>query len=164
MKIPEWLSTTLSFILIALLFTAYIVSHSPHRAVSNEARVDNVSSTPAFTHTLMIGSMNLEVAYATTPIEQERGLSNTAPLADNQGMLFIFTAPAVTPFWMKDMNYPLDIIWIGADKSVKDISRNLDPETYPKTFSPKEPIQYVLEVPAHFAEKNNINIGTSVSF
>src|SRR5882672_5260542 len=44
------------------------------------------------------------------------GLSGHSPLAADEGMLFIFPAPGEYGFWMKDMLFPLDLVWIAADK------------------------------------------------
>ena len=164
MTTPKWLSTALSFILIALILVVYLVVRAPARTAPVVAQELIVNNHPSFKYSLTIGNVNMQVAKVSTPAEAERGLSNSAPLASNQGMLFVFPSPTVTPFWMKDMNYPLDIIWIDADKKVVDISAKLDPSTYPKTFSSSKPIQYVLEAESGFAEKNNIKIGTEVSF
>ena len=166
-KVPEWLSTTLSVVLLGLLFVAYFVFYRPHAPVPIQpvARPAGATlRTPAFTHPLAIGSTHLSVAFAITGTEQEQGLSDTAALASDTGMLFLFTSDSIVPFWMKDMRYPLDIIWIGSDKTVKDITPDLAVSTYPNSFSPKVPVRYVLEVPAGFAAANGIGIGSAVSF
>lgn len=158
MHVPKWLSTTLSFALLGLIFAAYIVTHAPAPALKTE------SSGLSFNRTISIAGVSLHVAAAATPAQQEQGLSNTAPLLPDQGMLFLFPTPAVVPFWMKDMHYPLDIIWIDADKRVVDVTADLSPSTYPQSFPPKAPAQYVLEVSAGFAQTHGVVIGTPVSF
>ena len=60
---------------------------------------------------------------------------------------------------MKEMNFPLDIIWLDSEQKIIDIRSNLQPDSYPKTFSPNQPAQYVLEVPAGFAQNHNLNLG-----
>ena len=165
-KMPEWLATTLSALLIALLIVAYFLFFRPNVAVSlqpasNDSAHDRALS---FTHPLTIGDAHLSVALALTGAQQEQGLSGTTALASDQGMLFVFTTDSIVPFWMKDMNYPLDIIWISADKQVADISPNLSPATYPNSFSPKLPVRYALEVPAGFTKAEGIVVGTQVSF
>ncbi len=166
-KVPEWLSTTVSVALIALLFVVYFVFYRPNVAVStvpSSTATANAASAPDFSHPLTIGSAHLEVAFASTGAEQEQGLSDTNALANGQGMLFLFPSDSMVPFWMKDMNYPLDIIWIGSDKTVEGVAADLSPSTYPNTFSPKAPVRYALEVPAGFAKQNDIIAGTAVSF
>lgn len=165
MKIPKWLSTTLSFVLVALLFVAYFFTHTPTKEVAPAISYQfPTTSSPEFSHPLTIGESHILVAYAKTETELQQGLSNTAPLRFDQGMLFIFPSPRQDAFWMKDMNYPLDIIWLDADKKVTDIEPNLSPTSYPKSFGPDAPASYVLEVSAGFAAKNTIVVGTQIKF
>ena len=106
---------------------------------------------------------------AQTPEARAQGLSGHKPLADNEGMLFIFDKPGMYGFWMKDMLFAIDIIWL-APSEVEGISKivhmekNISPNTYPKVFAPKEYTQYVLEVNAGIAEKNNWAVGDEVKF
>jgi uncharacterized protein len=83
-------------------------------------------------------------------------------LGENKGMLFVFEKPGIHGFWMKDMNFAIDIVWIGQDKRVVQIMEHIAPETFPKVFSPREPIQYVLEVNAGWARKSNIQLGDRI--
>lgn len=106
-----------------------------------------------------INSSKIIVSLASTPEEKARGLSGRTSLPADEGMLFVYDRPEVQKFWMKDMNFPIDIIWIGTDKTVVDIANNLDPGTYPETFSPDAPAQYVLEVNAGYAQGHGISLG-----
>ena len=150
MTIGKQISVILTVLAVLILVAAFF---NPHR-----------SNTPAFTTPLRIGSTDMHVALATTSAEEELGLSHSAPLTPDRGMLFVFPAPQTPQFWMKDMNYPLDIIWIDASKRVVDISKNILPESYPKTVQPKTPILYVLEVSAGFSDTHALAAGTEVSF
>ena len=116
------------------------------------------------TPTATINGHELNLEVMRTPQERSRGLSQKDVLAENAGMLFIFESPGVPGFWMKDMNFSIDIIWIGSDKRVVDITENLAPETFPEVFKPKAQIQYVLEVNAGWAKDHNIAIGDKVLF
>ena len=120
-------------------------------------------------HQVVIGSSRINVELAQTPEARAQGLSGHKPLADNEGMLFIFDKPGMYGFWMKDMLFAIDIIWL-APSEVEGISKivhmekNISPNTYPKVFAPKEYTQYVLEVNAGIAEKNNWAVGDEVKF
>lgn len=94
-----------------------------------------------------------------TSEEFARGLSGHAPLAENEGMLFLFDQPDRYSFWMPDMRFAIDIIWIGSDWRIVDISHNVTPESYPEVFTPSAPAQYVLEVPADSAERYGWKVG-----
>ena len=109
--------------------------------------------------TIRIGDAKLQVKIVDTDVLREKGLSLRASLEKNKGMLFVFEKPGTYGFWMKDMNFAIDIIWIGQDKKVIEITNNVMPDTFPKTFYAKEPIQYVLEVNAGWAERNAVEPG-----
>ncbi len=87
-------------------------------------------------------------------------------LAGNGGMLFIFDNPGAHGIWMKNMRFPLDIIWIGADDKIIDIKTNALPclNSDCEVLFPKSLAKYVLEVNAGFAGKNKIRIGDEVFF
>ncbi|MEZ4200325.1 MAG: DUF192 domain-containing protein [Candidatus Paceibacterota bacterium] len=65
--------------------------------------------------------------------------------------------------WMKDMLFPIDIIWIDNDLTVIHIEENVTPETYPAVFRPTEPARFVLEVNAHFVDQFQIKVGDPVT-
>ncbi len=106
------------------------------------------------------GEINAEVV--DTKSGRELGLSGRSTMKDNDGLLFIFDTPGRYAFWMKDMAFPLDIIWINKDGVIVEIERNAKPESYPKTYMNTFPATYVLEVNAGIAEKQGLFIGSKV--
>lgn len=111
---------------------------------------------------IRVGNSWVEVEIADTPQKRALGLGGRSALGSNQGMLFVFTESGIHSFWMAGMNFPIDIIWIGADLKVVDVDSNATPESYPATFAPKREAQFALEVPAFWAERNGIQEGTQV--
>ncbi|MEK7662485.1 MAG: DUF192 domain-containing protein [Patescibacteria group bacterium] len=111
-----------------------------------------------------LGDTPLLLAVADTPELRERGLSFTGELKDGEGMFFVFEEAGYPGFWMKNMNYPIDMIWFDEKKSIVDIRENVAPGTYPRVFQPLSPARYALEVPAFFTKKNNIKKGDRISF
>ena len=116
-----------------------------------------------------IKGLIIHVDLAITPDQQEKGLSIKNNLSNNQGMLFPFNTPGDYSFWMKDMKFPLDIIWINSDNKIVHIEKNLQPCVFIllcPTYSPpaNSNTKYVLEVNADYTTKNNINVGDKVSF
>jgi len=99
---------------------------------------------------------------ASSITEQERGLGGRDVLPENNGMLFVYDEPEIRSFWMKDMLFPIDIIWIDGDKKITGVTKNITPDTFPQKFSSKVPVQYVLEVNAGFSDDNNIKAGDAV--
>ncbi len=125
-------------------------------------------STPTPT-TVTIGDASFAVELAVTQ-QQEQGLSGRPSLAPGTGMLFIFGSEGRHSFWMKDMRFPLDIVWISAEHAVVDITEDVPPPAPGQTTSdlptymPAEPAQYVLEINAGEAESADIRIEDMVEF
>lgn len=102
---------------------------------------------------LNIGTTTISVEIARAASERKQGLSGRSSLEQYHGMLFIFDHPERYGFWMPDMCFAIDIIWIDADWRIIDISKNVTPESYPELFTPTTPALYVLEVGAGTAQK-----------
>ena len=99
--------------------------------------------------------------------QRTKGLSVKGGLAENEGMLFVFDTQGEQTFWMKDMKFPIDIIWIDSNKTVIHIENNLPPcsfEVLCPTYKPDEDSLYVLETVGGYAEKHHIAQGTRVEF
>jgi len=111
-----------------------------------------------------IAGQNIEVDLATTAPEQEQGLSGRTELGPNEGMLFVFDTPGKYSFWMKDMLFPIDIIWLAPDSRVVYVKKDARSESYPESFTPDEEAKYVLEVESGFADKYNLQVGDRVEF
>jgi uncharacterized protein len=102
-----------------------------------------------------------------TDEQMTTGLTVKDTLAENEAMLFVFENEAEHGFWMKDMKFPIDIIWIGSDKSVVDIEHNLPPCNVAflcTTYVPDGAALYALETVGGFAQKYGIVKGTHVEF
>jgi uncharacterized membrane protein (UPF0127 family) len=109
---------------------------------------------------LYLENVQVDAEVVRTPQERQQGLSGRASLPLGSGMLFVFESPEMRTFWMKDMNFAIDIIWLDGSWQVISVTENATPDTFPDTFSPTRPAQYVLEVPAFFARDNGITTGT----
>lgn len=158
------LSTVLSFVLVGMILIVPFFVHKKEQSTPVASRQSPLIAPLSFTKEVSIAGAQLHVAVAANVFSRSRGLSDTASLAPDQGMLFVFTDEQQPAFWMKDMQYPIDIIWIGKDKTVKEVSENFDPASYPKQYIPQSPVQYVLEVPAGFVKAHKITIGRNVEF
>ena len=111
---------------------------------------------------IKINGIPVEVELADTLEKRVRGLSGRADLSENRGMLFIYDTPGFYEIWMKDMEFPVDIIWIDKNGKIIDITKNVKPESFPKTFTSSGPAKYILEVNAGFSDKNNLKVGDLV--
>lgn len=118
-------------------------------------------STPeAVVHT---PSSDIAVTVADTPSEWEKGLSGTASLPTGMGKLFIFDRPDLYGFWMKDMHYPLDIVWIDEAQTVVGVAAAVTPESYPEVFYPPAPVRYVLELNTGEAAIHSLASGVKIN-
>jgi len=114
---------------------------------------------------VIINGISISVDLAQTQAQREQGLSGREQLNAGEGMLFLFNEPDYLRFWMKDMNFPIDIIFIN-DKKIVDIVHNLPVPTkmdMPAAYTSKEKADRVLEIPAGTAESLNWQIGDVVA-
>lgn len=117
---------------------------------------------------LRISDRLIRVVLADDFSKRTRGLSGRQQLGEDEGMLFIFPYKDKYSFWMKDMNFPIDIIWISDDKIV-GVEESVDPQIDAsvinlKMYHPSEPINYVLELSAGSFQKRNFKIGDLIKF
>jgi uncharacterized membrane protein (UPF0127 family) len=122
------------------------------------------SSSKNFT-TVTIGEKSIRAEIADTEVERSNGLSGRASLEKGTGMVFVFDEAKKHPFWMKDMNFSIDIIWID-DGKIVDITYQARPEEkdskYLTIYKPDVPAKFVLEVPSGYSKENDIKEGDLV--
>jgi len=106
------------------------------------------------------GGVSLRIEYATTSTALLRGLGGRDSIADDYGMLFVFPNKGNYGFWMKNMLVPIDIFWLNDKGQVVSITQNIAASSYPDVFYPSEPVRYVLETDAGFANEHSIATGT----
>jgi len=112
-----------------------------------------------------VQSQTIEAEKVVTPAARGRGLGGRPCIGANRGMLWAYALPVHISFWMKDMRFPIDIVWIGPDHRVVWLERNLEPSTYPKTFTNYgDAALYVLELKAGRAKSLGLKLGTRVAF
>lgn len=107
-----------------------------------------------------------EIEIADTPELRKQGLSGRDVLGDYQGMLFIFDSEGEYSFWMKDMNFSLDLIYIDYRGYIVDIKKDVPPCTESEciSFKPSKAFKYVLEVNGGFSDINRVEVGNAVIF
>jgi hypothetical protein len=116
------------------------------------------------------GDLAVDAEVVRTAEDRARGLSGRDALEDGTGMLFVFDREHIASFWMREMRFPLDMIWIAGDRTVVDISANVPPpeagilDADLPRYSPRAPALFVLEVNAGAAAEAGVAIGDAVSF
>jgi uncharacterized membrane protein (UPF0127 family) len=115
-----------------------------------------------------INGITIPVEVAKTDVQRRNGLSNRESLPEGEGMFFEFAQKDIKPpFWMKDMRFAIDILWINDNKIVQ-IDKNVQPPESGTAdenlilYIPSQPIDYVLEVTAGFAEEHNIDVNNTI--
>jgi len=117
-----------------------------------------------------LGGVRFRVELAITSQQRSKGLSGHPPLAPGTGMLFVFEQAQRYSFWMKEMLFPLDMIWIDAECTVVHITRNAPPPAPGQALSdlprygPPVPVLYVLEINAGKAESAAVTVGSPARF
>lgn len=116
------------------------------------------------TRQFFIGSSVLKVAIADTQATREKGLSDITHLPQDSGLFFVFSERGQSGIWMKDMLFPIDIIWMNDVLEVVDVHTDVSPDTYPTSFHPRTPAQFALEVNAGFSKKHDVKIKSTGSW
>lgn len=115
--------------------------------------------------TVKIEDTEIRAEIADTFTERMKGLMFRKTLPENEGMLFVFDNEDYHGFWMMNMSFPIDIIFVNKEKKVVDMVKNVQPcRLSCSTYKPKKRAMYVLEVNANFTEKHDIGIGTTLEF
>lgn len=113
---------------------------------------------------VQIGSQEYRLWIADTEKERVKGLSGVAAVSEKGGLLMDFQSDGQWGIWMKDMNVPIDIIWLNKDKEVVYIVENASPDTPEKTYFPFEDTRYVVELAAGAVESAGITQGSTARF
>ena len=153
-------------IFVVLMFIIMgIAKQSPATMVGVKANNTNDDSVSEINNKIMLpDSALIDTEIADTPELKERGLSGRNSLAGNSSMLFVFDSEGYYDFWMPDMSFALDMIWMDKDYTIVDITKNAvpmpnkAPEELPK-YRSLAPAQYVLEVNAGFSGIHNLKVG-----
>jgi len=116
------------------------------------------------TMTASLNNQEVTLAIAADQPRRRLGLSGVEELPQDYGMIFVFPEERPHGFWMKQMNFPIDIAWLNSDKKIVKIMNNVAPETFPTTFGAEVDSRYVIEVNAGFFETYGVEFGQEVEF
>ena len=147
--------TLIITVLLALIFALYfLLAPKVTEAPQGEVKIDvqNNDKRPW----ILINDKKLYVEIAATDEKRALGLSNRQSIKKNEAMLFVFGKKIIPSFWMNEMKFALDFIWI-ADNTVIGATENISPPAADEpleTYKPPAPVNYVLEVNAGWVEEN----------
>lgn len=123
--------------------------------------------TPVDTVQIEIDETLINAEIADDPAKRSKGLGGRESLASQSGMLFIFDRKDLFSFWMKNMKFPIDILWVR-DGEIVDIDEEVPPPTPGtndkdlKIYQPNQAVNMVLEVNSGFAKHQNIKVGDKI--
>lgn len=132
-----------------------------HRA---SASIVNTNKKTEEKERLMIDGQNIPVYVVDTDEKRARGLGGLASIPVNYGMFFIFDDTNYQSIWMKDVLFPIDIVWIDENYKIVHIERNISPNTYPKIFTAPMLARFVLELNEGIAQSYHLKIGQKVTY
>ena len=143
------------FLTILVIVLLILVGFALYKNKQNDVKVVCIESKKCF-----------NVESVSTPDKMQLGLGNRDSLNQESGMLFIFPQDVYTGFWMKDMRFPIDLLWIDSTMKVVGIEKNMQPctESSCPTFDSKVKIRYVLEINSGLADKLGLKEKDTVSF
>jgi len=115
---------------------------------------------------LKIGKAIVLVEIKDTEEERRQGLSNRENLDKDAGVLFIFEESRKYEFWMKEMKFDLDFVWINGEEVVEITEGVKAPEEGggPARIKPKVLVDKVLEVNSGWVKDNQVKVGEIVRF
>ncbi len=107
-----------------------------------------------------------EVEIMDSEEKRVNGLMFRDNLDFDKGMLFVFEKEDKYDFWMKNMKFPIDVVWINENKEVVYMHKNTPPCPENVCFSimPDREARYVLEVNSGVADDIGLNIGDKLEF
>ena len=101
--------------------------------------------------------------------DRAQGMMFRDSLAPDKGMLFVHERPSKYAYWMFNCRIPLDIIWLGTDKRIVEISPDTPPcpskePSQCSSFGGNETSQFVVELQAGSAARHNLRVGDKIDF
>ena len=103
---------------------------------------------------------------AVTDDERQQGLMYREKMEENQAMLFVFEGEDIHAFWMKNMKFAIDILWLDAQKRIVHRESGVPPcaaDPCP-SYVPKAAARYVLELKSGAAERHGLDLYKRVEF
>lgn len=113
------------------------------------------------TQSLVVGGEQIVAEVASTASQQQTGLGGRTEIEEGTGMLFPFEQLVTPSFWMKDVPFSIDIVWIR-DGRVLGIEHSVVPDDGARTYPAPGPVDSVLELPGGWSERHGLEPGDDV--
>ncbi|MBS9462955.1 DUF192 domain-containing protein [Flagellimonas sp. 389] len=154
------------FLLLLLVFSMLLISCKTES--KQEIKTETIGFTKEGSLTVTRSETDsilttLDIEIAESEYETQTGLMYRESMEDHQGMLFIFPDVAMHSFYMKNTEFPLDIIYIDEDLKIASFQKNAQP--FNETgLSSQVPVKYVLEINAGLSDTWGLEVGDIISF
>lgn len=110
--------------------------------------------------TITLGGHELTVWVARTEAQHVEGLQSVPPIQDGEGMLFVWDEPAQRTFSLKDVEYEIDVVFVGEDGRVLDVD-TIGPGGQLVAES-AQAVGWVVEVPGGWAQAHDVAEGSAL--
>lgn len=118
---------------------------------------ESISDSPQFP-LVSLGNASLKLELALTKSEQRTGLMHREGIAENHGMLFIYDQPTRMSYWMKNVDFPIDIGFLTADGILREVYPMYANDTGSRK-SRRSDLSYALEVSRGWYKRNGVKLG-----
>ena len=171
-KNPNYILIALAILIIGAIIVALAIGENKPKKPAVHNNVVNSSCGPYHKDgVVMVNNQKINVEIAYSPEAKEKGLSGRPCILADQGLLMDFGREGQYQIWMKDMRFPIDVVWISSAHRVVAIEIDFQPSTYNKQQPEKSekranqiPARYVLELKANRSKQLHMQIGTPVTF
>ncbi len=119
-----------------------------------------------YTRITLPDGFKITAELAVTDEQRQQGLMYRQGMKEDQGMLFVFETEDIYSFWMKNMLFSLDMLWLDSNRRVVHIEENVPPcasEPCP-SYEPARPARYVLELVSGSVKKHGLKLGDRLDF
>lgn len=151
-----------AFVCIFIYIVFSFLSNNSETKIQKEIAIQQKQKTSSLLKLNKTGKL-FNVLLSDTDELRQKGLGGRQSIDTDDVMLFVFNNDAKHFFWMKDMLFPIDIVWLDKEKKVIFIEQNVAPETYPKAFGPQVDSRYVLEFQAGTIKREKISLDDQVT-
>lgn len=110
---------------------------------------------------LTLGNKTITTELALTDNEQRKGLMHREGIADDHGMLFVYDQPQQMSYWMKNVDFPIDIGFFTADGILREVYPMYPQDTLSRK-SIRDDMQYALETRYQWFSDNKIRPGAQL--
>ena len=158
----------LSSLFVFLALVVYFAPDLLNSTISNAqpVHINIADSSTEINHAKYIAVKNFKIPVYLADTEEKRtkGLGGLPSIPNHYGMFFVFDNSDYLSIWMKDVFFPIDIVWIDENLSIVHIKKDISPHTFPSIFTAPVKARYVLEMNAGMSEFYHLKTGEKIIF